>query len=67
MPRDTHRHHIGAVLVKELQVVEGVGQGRGVLGEDQVEAGVLWRAGRKGAHRWLQVKGPVVLGQPGHI
>lgn len=60
--RNTHRHHVGAVLVKELQMVEGVGEGRGVLGEDQVEAGVLWRAGGKVAHRWLRVKGPDVLG-----
>lgn len=44
---DTHRHHIGAVLVKELQVVEGVGESRGVVGEDKVEAGVLRGAGRR--------------------
>lgn len=24
---DTHRHHVGAVLVKELEVVEGAGEG----------------------------------------
>lgn len=41
------RHHVGAVLVKELKMVEGVREGRGVLGEDQVEAGVLWRAGQQ--------------------
>jgi hypothetical protein len=37
-------------------MVEGVGQGRGVVGEDKVEAGVLWGAGRRegtqAIHRW---------------
>lgn len=30
------RHHVGAVLVKEMKVKEGVGEGRGVMGEDMV-------------------------------
>lgn len=42
---DTHRHHVGAVLVKELEVVEGAGEGRRVVGENKVEAGVLRGAG----------------------
>lgn len=57
---ETHRHHIGAVLVKELEVVEGVGEGRGVMGEDEVEAGVLRGAGG----RWFddtQVEGPAFV------
>lgn len=41
------RHHVGAVLVEELEVVEGAGEGRGVVGEDKVEAGVLWGAGQQ--------------------
>ena len=57
------RHHVGTVLLKELEVVEGVGEGRGGVGGDEVEVAVLWGAGRQqvaaedteqgaGAPRW---------------
>lgn len=44
----THGHHVGAVLVEELEVVEGVGERGGVMREDEVEAGVLRGAGGRG-------------------
>lgn len=47
-PAGTHRHHVGTVLVKELEVVEGVGERGGVMREDEVEAGVLRGAGGRG-------------------
>lgn len=59
----THGHHIGAVLVKELKVVEGVGEGRGVVGEDEVEAGVLWGAGGSWSGD-MQVQGPAFVPSP---
>lgn len=68
-PAGTHRHHVGAVLVEELQVVEGVGEGRGVVREDKVEAGVLRGTGggrsvtprdTPGPHVW--VSAPLPLG-----
>lgn len=41
------RHHVGTVLVKELDVMEGVGEGRGGIRGDEVEVAVLWRGGQQ--------------------
>ena len=41
------RCHIGGDLVKELEMVERVGEDRGVMRRDEVEVAALWGAGQQ--------------------
>ena len=38
------RHHVGGVLVKVLEMVERVGEDRGLMRGDEVEVAALWGA-----------------------
>lgn len=41
------RRHVGGVLVKELEMVERVGEDRGIMRGDEVEGTALWGAGQQ--------------------